>query len=39
MQIYSTYPVKIKHYNSIFKDTVKIYRSAVDLLSILQLPY
>ena len=30
MKIYSTYSVKIKHYNHIFKDTIKLYRSAVD---------
>lgn len=29
MNIYSSYKVKIKHYNSIFKETVKIYRNAV----------
>ena len=32
MDIYSTYSVKIKHYNHIFADTIKIYRSAVDFL-------
>lgn len=32
MKIYSTYSVKIKHYNKIFKETVVIYRSAVDFL-------
>lgn len=32
MKIYSTYSVKIKHYNKIFKETVAIYRSAVDYL-------
>jgi len=32
MRIYTTYKVKIKHYNHIFKDTVKIYRAAVDYL-------
>ena len=32
MDIYSTYSVKIKHYNHIFKDTVKVYRDAVDFL-------
>lgn len=32
MKIVSTYSVKIKHYNKIFSDTVKIYRSAVDFL-------
>ncbi len=32
MQIYTTYKVKIKHYNHIFKDTVAIYRNAVDYL-------
>ena len=30
MKISSTYSVKIKHYNRIFKDTVAIYRNAVD---------
>lgn len=30
MKIFSTYSVKIKHYNHIFKDTVSIYRKAVD---------
>lgn len=32
MQIYTTYKVKIKHYNHIFKDTVAVYRRAVDYL-------
>ena len=32
MDIYSTYSVKIKHYNHIFKDTVSVYRKAVDFL-------
>lgn len=32
MRIYSTYSVKIKHYNHIFKDTVSVYRKAVDFL-------
>ena len=32
MDIFSTYSVKIKHYNHIFKDTVKVYREAVDFL-------
>ena len=32
MQIYTTYSVKIRHYNHIFKDTVAIYRKAVDYL-------
>lgn len=32
MKIFSTYKVKIKHYNHIFKDTVKVYRDAVDFL-------
>lgn len=32
MQIYTTYKVKIKHYNHIFKDTVAVYRNAVDYL-------
>lgn len=30
MQIYTTYKVKIKGYNHIFKDTVAVYRNAVD---------
>lgn len=30
MDIYSTYSVKIKHYNAIFRPTVEIYRHAVD---------
>ena len=30
MKIHTTYSVKIKHYNHIFKDTVEIYRHAVD---------
>lgn len=30
MRIFSTYSVKIKHYNHIFKDTVSVYRDAVD---------
>ena len=32
MKIYSTYCVKIKRYNHIFKDTVSVYRKAVDYL-------
>ena len=32
MQIYTTYKVKIRHYNHIFKDTVAVYRNAVDYL-------
>lgn len=32
MHIYTTYKIKIKHYNHIFKDTVAIYRKAVDYL-------
>ena len=32
MQIYTTYKVKIKHYNHIFKDTVAVYRNAVAYL-------
>ena len=32
MKIFSTYSVKIKHYNHIFKDTVKNYREVVDFL-------
>lgn len=30
MKIYSMYSVKIKHYNHIFKQTVEVYRHAVD---------
>ena len=30
MKIFTTYSVKIKHYNHIFKNTVSIYRKAVD---------
>ena len=29
MNIFSSYKVKIKHYNHIFEQTVEIYRSAV----------
>ena len=32
MKVYSTYSVKIKHYNKIFAETVAVYRSAVDYL-------
>ena len=32
MQIYTTYGVRIKDYNNIFKDTVAVYRNAVDYL-------
>ena len=32
MQIVSTYSVKIKHYNSIFKETIAVYRDAVSFL-------
>lgn len=32
MRMYTTYSVKIKHYNNIFKETVAIYRHAVDYL-------
>jgi IS605 OrfB family transposase len=32
VEIYSTYSVKIKHYNHIFKDTIRVYRDAVDFL-------
>ena len=32
MKIFSTYSVKIKHYNHIFKDTISVYRNAVDFL-------
>ena len=37
MQIYTSYKVKIKYYNHIFKDTVKIYRHAVDSLIMLMM--
>ena len=30
MQLSMTYSVKIKHYNKIFNDTVKLYRDATD---------
>lgn len=30
MEIFSTYSVKIKHYNHIFKETVSLYQEAVD---------
>ena len=32
MKIFSTYSVKIKHYNHILKETIEIYREAVDYL-------
>ncbi len=32
MEIFSTYSVKIKHYNHIFKETFSLYREAVDFL-------
>jgi len=32
MKIMTTYKVKIKHHNHIFKQTVAIYRNAVDYL-------
>ena len=32
MKVFSTYGVKIKHYNHIFKDTISIYRGAVEFL-------
>ena len=32
MRIYSTYSVKMKHFNHIFKDTISVYREAVDFL-------
>ena len=32
MKVFSTYGVKIKHYNHIFKDTISIYRDAVEFL-------
>lgn len=32
MEIFTTYKVKIKHYNHVFKDTVAVYRKAVDFL-------
>ena len=30
MKIYSTYGVKIKYYNSVFNETIRVYRDAVD---------
>jgi hypothetical protein len=32
VKVYTSYKVKIKHYNHIFKDTVAVYRNAVDFL-------
>ena len=32
MKIFSSYKVKIKHYSNIFKDTMSVYRDAVDFL-------
>ena len=32
MKMYTMYKVKIKHYNHIFKDTIAVYRNAVDFL-------
>jgi IS605 OrfB family transposase len=32
MRVYTTYKVKIKHYNHIFKDTIAVYRAVVDYL-------
>ena len=32
VKIFSTYSVKIKHYNHILKETIEIYREAVDYL-------
>lgn len=32
MKLFSTYSVKLKHYNHIFKETVALYRDAVDFL-------
>ena len=32
MKLFSTYRVKIKHYNHIFKNTISIYRDAVEFL-------
>ncbi len=32
MKLFSTYSVKIKHYSHIFKETVALYRAAVDFL-------
>jgi len=32
LKIFSTYSVKIKHYNKIFSETVSVYRDAVDFL-------
>ena len=32
MRMYTSYSVKIKHYNHIFKDSISVYRKAVDFL-------
>lgn len=32
MRLYATYSIKIKHYNGIFKNTIALYRKAVDFL-------
>lgn len=32
MRLFSTYSVKIKHYNRIFRETVTLYRNSVDFL-------
>lgn len=32
MKVFSTYSMKIKHYNHIFKETVSLYQAAVDFL-------
>lgn len=32
MRLFSSYSVKIKHYNHIFQETVNLYRNAVDFL-------
>ena len=33
MKLFSSYSVKIKHYNHIFQETVNLYRNAVDFLN------
>ncbi len=32
MKVFSTYSVKIKHYNHVFKETISLYRDAVNFL-------
>lgn len=32
MKVFSTYSVKIKHYNHVFKETISLYRDAVDFI-------